>query len=78
MADSTIRDRYIQLLLEHIENDKYPSLTHLDLVESLLPPKSMDEYLDILISKLETENYPSLAMLQRVQRLTAQLPAARA
>ena len=76
MADSRIRDRYLQALMERVRQDTYPSIAQMDLVESLLPPEEMDTYLDILMEKIETVKFPSISMLNRVQRLVAQLPQA--
>jgi len=76
MADSQIRDRYLQALMDHVREDTYPSIAQMDLVESLLPPEEMDTYLDILMEKIESVKFPSISMLNRVQRLVAQLPRA--
>ncbi len=74
MADARLRDRYLEMLMERVREDTYPSVMQMDLVESLLPPREMDTYLDILLEKVEGERYPSVSMLARIQRLVAQLP----
>jgi hypothetical protein len=76
MADSRYRDVYVQMLLDHIERDEYPSVNQLDMVESMLRPDQMDAYLRILMAKIEGVDFPSVPMMQRVQRLVLQLPAA--
>lgn len=74
MADARFRDRYLEMLMARLREDTYPSVTQMDLVESLLPPHEMDTYLDILLDKVEGDRYPSVSMLGRIQRLVAQLP----
>ena len=74
MADARYREHYVDVLLERIAQDKYPSLAQMNLVESLMPVDQMDFYLGILFEKIEAEEYPSLGMLARVQHLVAQLP----
>jgi hypothetical protein len=74
MADARYRDRFLDDLIERIDQDKYPSIAQMNLVESLLPPQEMEPYLEVLLAKIESEEYPSLNMLARIQRLVASLP----
>jgi hypothetical protein len=74
MADARYRDRFLDNLIERIDQDKYPSMAQMNLVESLLPQHEMEPYLEVLLAKIEAEEYPSLDMLARVQRLVAGLP----
>jgi hypothetical protein len=77
MADARYRDRYVQLLVEHIVEDKYPSNNQMNIVESLVRPDEMDIYLGALFEKIEEVRYPSVEMMARVQRLVAYLPPPR-
>jgi hypothetical protein len=74
MADSELRERYLQVLVDHVVDDEYPSQNQMNLVESLLPPEQMDVYLDTLLQKVESVRYPSVEMLARIQRLVARYP----
>jgi hypothetical protein len=77
MADARYRDRYVQLLVDHIVEDKYPSNNQMNIVASLVRPDEMDIYLDSLFEKIEEVQYPSVEMMARVQRLVAYLPPPR-
>jgi hypothetical protein len=74
MADARYRDRYVQILLDHIVADRYPSANQMNIVESLIPPWEMDEYLDALFQKVEEVQYPSVEMMARLMRLVSYLP----
>jgi hypothetical protein len=74
MADARYRDRYVQILVGHIVEDKYPSNNQMNIVESLLRPDEMDIYLEALFEKIEEVQYPSVEMMARVQRLVSYLP----
>jgi hypothetical protein len=74
MADSELRERYLQVLVDHVVDDEYLSQNQMNLVESLLPPEQMDVYLDTLLQKVESVRYPSVEMLARIQRLVARYP----
>jgi hypothetical protein len=77
MADARYRDRYVQLLVDHIVDDQYPSNNQMNIVESLLRPDQMDIYLTALFEKVEEVRYPSVEMMARIQRLVAYLPPPR-
>ena len=77
MADARYRDRYVQLLVDHIVEDKYPSNNQMNIIESLVRPDEMDIYLEALFEKIEEVRYPSVEMMARVQRLVAYLPRPR-
>ncbi len=76
MADDTIQERFVQLLLERVKSDPYPSLNHMDMLEaSLRKPDQLVEYLEALMEKVESTRFPSNQMLQRIQRIVSMLPA---
>ena len=62
------------VLMDKIEGDKYPSATHMDLVEQLLPPEKVQDYLAVLMDKAAQDTYPSVPMLRRMLRVTESLP----
>jgi hypothetical protein len=68
------RARYLRTLIDHIREDEYPSIAHMDLVEATLPPELYAPYVDVLLDKVEGERYPSLTMLRRIERLVAGMP----
>ena len=64
MADDIqeeVRSRTLQLLLDKVHADTYPSSTMLDIVERLLSPQDVGDYAEVLWAKIEGENYPSYA-----------------
>ena len=64
------RDRYLELLLERISEDKYPSGELMDRAEiAMTRPEHLAAYLDVLLDKVDESWYPSKQMLDRIDRL---------
>jgi len=57
------------LLLQRIRQDKYPSVTHMQLLESMIPRPLVREYLNILLEKVLMDSQPSIPMLRRIVRV---------
>jgi hypothetical protein len=57
------------LLLDHIRADRYPSVTHMNMLEQIATPRVLVEYTLQLFDRIEADKYPSIPMMQRVQRL---------
>jgi hypothetical protein len=70
MPITKAHDRYMRVLLDRIQGDRYPSGELMDRVEILLDREHVDEYLDILFEKVEAVHYPSKQLLDRVARWT--------
>ena len=66
----TVREQVLDVLLEKIEGDKYPSATMMDDVESLLTPWRRQDYARILMDKIREDRYPSRSLIQRLVRLS--------
>jgi hypothetical protein len=64
-----------QVLMDKVREDRYPSATHMAMLEHLLPPDMVSEYVDVLLDKIAADRWPSIPMLQRIQRLSESLPA---
>jgi hypothetical protein len=64
------RARLLDLLLEKVAADTYPSNTMMDLVEELLEPDDVPAYAAVLMQKISEENYPSVSMMRRLADLT--------
>jgi hypothetical protein len=76
VADQSLRERFVQILIDRIRAEPYPSLAQMDLVEATVTsPDQLVEYLDALMDKVESTRFPSLTMLRRIQRIASQLPA---
>jgi hypothetical protein len=63
-------DRYMRILLEHIQESRYPSGELMDRIEIMLDRDHVDQYLDILFEKVEADRYPSKQLLDRIARWT--------
>jgi len=73
MAESrTTMDARVMLLealLQKVADDRYPSVSMLDLIESLLRPDEVPIYVEILLQQVRDETYPSIPMLRRIAAL---------
>lgn len=70
------QDRYFELVLEKIEDDRYPSGELMDRLEAaFVTREQVETYLDVLLDKIERDHYPSKQMLDRVHRLSLRLEA---
>lgn len=71
MADEAteLHREVLRVLLERVEEDPYPSVTMLDLIEEMLRPEEVPVYTEILLDKIRADRFPSLDMLQRVTAL---------
>lgn len=61
-------DRYMQVLLDKIHQDRYPNGELMDRVEILLDRDHVDGYLEMLFEKVEQDRYPSKQLLDRIAR----------
>ncbi|HET9720933.1 MAG TPA: hypothetical protein VFP55_12710 [Solirubrobacteraceae bacterium] len=65
-----LQQRYYDILIERVRNDRYPSLQLLDRLEAVLfSPEQYAEYVDVLITKVDEAWYPSGQLMDRVQRM---------
>ena len=63
-----LHHQILELLLDKVRDDPYPSVTMLDMIEQSLRPDDVSEYTDILMEKVRAVQFPSLDHLQRLQR----------
>jgi hypothetical protein len=70
----TARARYVEMLMERVREEDFPSNDHLNRIEELLTPDTVDDYLAILMEKVEETQFPSVSMLDRIEALTSRLP----
>lgn len=74
MRPNDARRLAVEMLLDKIRDDKYPSATHMSIVEEMLPREMVPEYLEILVGKVAADRVPSVPMLKRIQRVADSLP----
>lgn len=71
------QERYHEMLMERVRNDRYPSHQLLDRIEaSLWTPEQLQAYVDMLIDKADEAWYPSHELLGRIQRILAMVAVA--
>ena len=63
------RAQLLQLLLEKVDQDPYPSVTMLDMIGEIISPDEMPAYAEVLMSKVRGEQFPSMSMIRRVMAL---------
>lgn len=70
MAEQALRDRYVQLLMQQIEQCQYPSLQMMERAErAIADEESAHDYVELLLNKLGQGRYPSPELLDRVSSL---------
>ena len=70
MAGSSLREIYVELLLDRVRQENYPNPDHLDRIEATVRSREqIVEYAGVLLSKVERTRYPSGAILDRLDRL---------
>jgi hypothetical protein len=66
------QERYYEMLMERVRDDRYPSLQLLDRIEAAIwTSEQFNEYLEMLIEKADQSWYTSPQLLDRIQRLLA-------
>jgi hypothetical protein len=63
------REMLLDAMLDKVADDRFPSVTMLNLIESLLRPDEIPAYTAVLLHKVRDENYPSIPMLRRIAAL---------
>jgi hypothetical protein len=64
-----IRAEVVALLMDKVVDDRYPSVTMLDMIELLMSPEERGDYARMLIDKVTSCQYPSIPMLRRLLAL---------
>ena len=74
MTRHEVRAWLVEFLLDKVREDRYPSPTHLALIEKWISRDRVHDYLRVLIDKVEQDTFPSIPMLRRIQRVAECLP----
>ena len=69
MAEPTLRDRFVDLLIEHVANDRYPSGTMMDQIERAMTAEHHDRYVQLLLKHVADDRYPSPDLIRRIASL---------
>jgi len=71
------QERYLEMLMERIRQDRFPSHQLLDRIEATFwTSEQVVHYVDLLLEKADEAWYPSGQLLDRIQRLLAVTAAA--
>ena len=65
-----VREQVLDLLLEKVAKDRYPSSAMLDDIEQLLTPWRREDYAEVLLDKIRSDRFPSRSLIQRAVRLS--------
>jgi hypothetical protein len=66
--------RLVQMLMDKVRSDPYPSATHLTIIEESIPREMLGDYLQLLVAKAAADEYPSIPMLRRISRVAEAMP----
>jgi hypothetical protein len=65
-----LQQRYYDILMDRIREDRYPSHQLLDRIEaSIWSAEQMVDYVDLLLEKVDQDHYPSHQLLDRIERM---------
>lgn len=65
-----LQERYFDILIERVTNDRYPSHGLLDRIEEILyTPEQYARYVEVLVTKVDESWYPSGQLMDRVARM---------
>jgi hypothetical protein len=65
-----LQQRYYDILMDRIREDRYPSHQLLDRIEaSIWSAEQMVDYVDLLLEKIDEDHYPSHQLLDRIERM---------
>jgi hypothetical protein len=66
------QERYYEMLMERVRDDRYPSPQLLDRIElAIWSSEQFNAYLEMLVEKADQSWYMSPQLLDRIQRLLA-------
>lgn len=65
-----VRRELLEVLMAHVREDKYPSVTMLNMIEQLLTVEEVPAYSEMLMSHIRNDRFPSVPLMKRVQALT--------
>jgi hypothetical protein len=69
-----VQDRYVEILMDKVRADRYPSGDLMDRIEGTVNSREQaEEYLEVLFEKVEGSRFPSKELLNRIARVSAQL-----
>ena len=76
MTRDEARAWYVNVLLDKVRQDTYPSTTQMSMIEQALAtsPQLIPDYLDALLDKVADDRFPSISLLERIAAVAEMLP----
>jgi hypothetical protein len=72
-----LQQRYYDMLMERVRNDRFPSHQLLDRMEAAFStPEQVRDYVEMLLDKADQSWYPSHQILDRIERVMSLVVAA--
>ncbi len=68
-TDYDLRAEMLMMLLQKVEEDRFPSSTMLDWIEELLTPDDVPLYAETLLRRIRSDKFPSIPMMYRLKKL---------
>ncbi|HZN89471.1 MAG TPA: hypothetical protein VFB44_10895 [Thermoleophilaceae bacterium] len=70
MAGSSLRDAYVELLLDRVRQESFPNPDHLDRIEACVQSgDQLREYVEMLLDRASALSHPSTDILNRIERI---------
>jgi hypothetical protein len=64
---SELHAQIFEVLLEKVREDPFPSVTMLNMLESMLQEDDVEAYTAVLMDKIREVDFPSIDQLRRLQ-----------
>jgi hypothetical protein len=69
-GNQDLQQQVLEVLLEKVEQDTFPSVTMMNMIEEILQPEDVPRYAAVLLDKIRADEFPSLDLLKRAKSLT--------
>lgn len=70
MAGSSLRDAYVELLLDRVRQEMFPNPDHLNRIEATVQSSDqLREYVELLFARANALSHPSGDILDRIERI---------
>ena len=65
-----MQDKYVDMLMEKVREDRYPSGDLMDRIEVSLQSRGQaEQYVEVLFEKMGEARYPSKDLMNRIERV---------
>ena len=65
-----MQDKYVDILMEKVREDRYPSGDLMDRIEQSMQSRAQaEQYVEVLFEKMGEARYPSKDLMNRIERV---------